>query len=280
MIPYNPLGLLIPLLLLATSTAYASERILAMSPHACEILFAIGAGDDVVGVVDYCDYPALANALPKVGSHAKIHIEAALALRPTLAVVMDTESKGAVKLKQLGIKLVRTYPTRVDAVLDDILRLGEITGHKREAGELAASLKARLKNIEKNKPKEPVRLFYEVWHSPLMTVGGKGFINDILRRAGMRNVFDDIALETPRINVESVLYAAPDLVIIPAENRDVETRRRFWKKWLGEGVQLFTVNPDLMHRPGPRVIDAIERLQELQGLLQQEALKRETRLGH
>jgi len=75
-------------------------------------------------------------------------------------------------------------------------------------------------------------------------------------------VFASIPLETPRVNIEAVLHAAPEIVIIPSEHRDVAARKRFWKHWLGDDIRIIVVNPDLMHRPGPRIIDGIEALEQ------------------
>jgi len=254
-------SLLLLLLLFNCTQAMASERILALSPHVCEILYAIGAGDEVVGAVDYCDYPAAARHVPRVGNYTGINLEAALMLKPTMAIISGT-SRQREQLQALGIRVVRSAPQSVDDVLVDIRRLGRLTGHAREANALAENIQLRLDHQAKIRRKRPIRVFYEIWNDPLQTVGGKGFINDLLQRAGLINVFASIPLETPRTNLESVLRAAPDVVIIPSEHRDVAARARYWKRWLGKDVRIIVVNPDLIHRPGPRIIDGIEALQK------------------
>jgi len=241
--------------------AIAAERILALSPHACEMLYAIGAGDEIVGAVDYCDYPEPATHLPRIGSYTGINLEAALRLKPTMAVISAT-SRQKEQLQTLGIRVIRSAPQNVDGVLADIRRLGRLTGHVRQAETLAANMQQRLDRLARTAPKQPKKVFYEVWHDPLQTVGGTGFINDMLQRIGLNNVFASIRLETPRINIEAVLHAAPDVIIIPSEHRDVAARQRFWKQWLGDGVRIVVVNPDLLHRPGPRVLDGMEALQQ------------------
>ncbi|MDQ6996519.1 MAG: cobalamin-binding protein [Mariprofundus sp.] len=256
-----PALLLSLLLLCSTSSAWASERILALSPHACEMLYAIGAGDEIVGAVDYCDYPEAATHLPRIGSYTGINLEAALRLKPTLAVISGTSNQQN-QMQALGIRVFRSAPQSVLEVLADIRRLGALSGHAEQAQALAANMQQRLDKLSKRRGNQPIKVFYEVWHDPLQTVGGTGFINDILKRAGLKNVFASIRLETPRINIESVLSADPDVIIIPSEHRDVAARKRFWKQWLGDGIRFIVVNPDLMHRPGPRIIDGIEALQK------------------
>ena len=252
-------SLLLLLLLLGCTQATAAERILALTPHVCEILYAIGAGDEVVGGVDYCDYPEAAMHLPRVGSYTGINLEAALRLKPTMAIISGTSAQKT-QLEALGIRVIRSAPQSVDAVIADIVRLGKATGHDQQAELVAAAMRERLAALQKRRQTEPPRIFYEVWHDPLQTIGGKGFIQDILRRAGVDNVFASIPLETPRVNIEAVLHAAPDIVIIPSEHRDAAARKRFWKHWLGDDIRIIVVNPDLMNRPGPRIIDGIEAL--------------------
>jgi len=242
-------------------SATATERILALSPHVCEMLYAIGAGDEVVGAVDYCDYPEAATHLPRVGSYTGINLESALRLKPTMAIISGTSAQKT-QLEALGIRVIRSAPQSVDEVLADILRLGGLTGHIRQANALAENMQQRLDHLYKVSHKQPKKMFYEVWNDPLQTVGGKGFINDLLQRAGLKNVFASIPMETPRVNIEAVLRAAPDIVIIPSEHRDVAARKRFWKHWLGDDIRIIVVNPDLMHRPGPRIIDGIEALEK------------------
>jgi len=260
--------LLLLLTLLACSPASAAERILALSPHACEILYAIGAGPDIVGAVDYCDYPEPATHLPRVGSYTGINLEAALRLKPTMAVISGASTQRG-QFKALGIRVVRSAPQSVEDVLMDIRRLGGLTGHARQANALADNMQQRLDRLANIKQGQPERVFYEIWSDPLQTVGGTGFINDLLQRAGLINVFASIPLETPRINIEAVLHARPDVIIIPSEHRDVAARKRFWKQWLGADIRVIVVNPDLMHRPGPRLIDGLELLQKkLQGSIE------------
>lgn len=247
-------------ILLLPLPCQAAERILALSPHACEILYAIGAGNEVVGGVDYCDYPAAARQLPRVGTHDRIHVEAALALKPTMAIAFSDQTAGIKELERLGVRIVVSRPESVQAVIDDIERLGRLTGHAAAAEGLAASLRRQLADLADTHPQSAPAVFYELWPEPLMTVGGEGLMQDVLLRAGLKNVFAGMPLESARVNVESVMRARPSIVIVPEEMRDVGERRRFWKRWLS-GVRVVTVNPDLLQRPGPRLVEGIRRLQ-------------------
>lgn len=256
-------ALLLIALLLLGAPATAAERVLALSPHACETLFAIGAGSQLVGAVEYCDYPQAAEALPRVGSYNRINVEAAIGLKPTLAIVMNEQVPGVQQLRQLGVRVVASYPESVEDVLVEIRQMGRLTGRVEAAEQLAGSLQIRLEKIIRQRPDEPLPVFYEVWTEPLLTAGRQTFINDLLRVVGMRNVFGDIELEAPRVNVEAVVRAAPELVLIPSEKRDVAERAAFWRQWLGEDIRVMSIDPDLVHRPGPRLFDGMELLLQM-----------------
>ncbi len=248
------------LLCLSAWPAQAGERILALSPHACEILSAIGAEDEVVGIVEYCDYPESLARLPSVGGHNRIQVERAVALKPTLAVVMNDGTKAVKKLRKLGVRVVVSNPTNINDMLAEIERLGLLSGHARQAERLVERLEQRLDMLDAVKVKRRIPVFYEIWPDPLMTAGGSSLIHDVLSRAGLENVFGDLPMEGPRVNVEAVIRAAPEVIIIPTENRNISERKRFWKRWLGEDVTLISVHADLLHRPTPRLIDGLEEL--------------------
>jgi len=252
------------------SPAFAGERILALAPHICEILYAIGAGKDVVGAVSYCDYPDAARQLPRIGAYNRINVEAALALQPTMAIVLDMQTPGIKQLQALGVKIIQSYPKSVDEVIGDIRRLGQLTGHQQQASQLAGDLQRRLDQLQAQSTQIPV--FYEIWAKPLLTAGKHTFIDDVLSELGLHNVFGHVELEAPRVNIEAVIAANPKVIIIPSEKRDVKERTAFWHKWLGKDIRVITVNPDLIHRPGPRLLDGMEHLNQ--------ALQQELSLEH
>ncbi len=249
-------------MLFSTAAMTAPLRILALTPHACEMLYAIGAGPQIVGAVSYCDYPAEANKVPRVGSYVRINAESALRLKPDVAIVREHNVVGIEVLKKMGVKIIVSNPVSFETIFDDINLLGEISGHKAEAEVLTQQLNDRLQRIRDKKRSEST-VFYEVWHDPIITAGGPSFINDLIDEAGGKNVFSDINIETPHVNIESVVRANPSLIVIPLEKRDIEERRAFWEKWLGKGrVSFVAINPDLLHRPGPRLLDGLELLQQ------------------
>ncbi|MFQ5518717.1 MAG: cobalamin-binding protein [Mariprofundus sp.] len=244
------------------AAAQAKNRILALTPHACEMLYAIGAGAQLVGAVSYCDYPAEANKLPRIGSYQRINIEAALRLKPDLAIVMSPNVIGIAMLEKMGIPVVVSNPVSFETMFDDMLNLGALTGHTAAAKALVDQLRLRLQKVRAMQRSETA-VFYELWHEPMITAGGPSFISDLIHQAGGKNIFANLNVETPHVNVESVIRAKPELIVIPLEKRNIADRRAFWEKWLGKNkVYFVAIDPDLLHRPGPRLLDGLEKLQQ------------------
>ena len=245
-----------------SGSAWAETRILALAPHACEMLYAIGAGPQLVGAVSFCDYPAAAKKLPRVGSYNGINVEAALRLKPDIAVVINRNISGVNMMKKMGVRIIVSNPASFDAMFNDLLKLGAVTDHPDTAASVVAGLRQRLQQV-RSRPRSGTAVFYEVWSDPLLTAGGPSFISDLVHEAGGSNIFAGINVETPHVNVESVVRARPALIIIPLEKRDIEGRRAFWEQWLGKGnIRFAAINPDLLHRPGPRLLDGLELLQQ------------------
>ena len=251
------------LLLLASFTAgsaWAEERILALSPHACELLYAIDAGAEVVGVSAYCDYPEAVKKMPVIANYSRLFSEASLRLSPTLVIASNPGLKGLQQLEQYGVRVIVTHPESLQDIFDDLIRLGEQTGHEQQADRLVAQMRERLAAVQGRTTKR-LRVFFEVWSDPLMTEAGGSFITHVLSAAGGDNVFAENRAETMRLNVESVVRANPEVIIIPSRSGDIEARKIFWREWLPD-ARVIAINPDLVSRPGPRIIDGIVQLQQ------------------
>ncbi|MDT8376641.1 MAG: helical backbone metal receptor [Mariprofundaceae bacterium] len=254
---------LILLLLLAAlpaGGAWAGERILALSPHACEMLFAVGAGAEVVGVSAYCDYPEAVKNRPVIANYSRLFSEASLRLRPTLVIASNPALQGLQHLEQHGVRMIVTHPENLQDIFDDLIRLGKETGHEQQAERVAARMQAGLAAAQGRTTKR-LRVFFEVWSNPLMTEAGGSFITQVLNAAGGDNVFAENHAETMRLNVESVVRASPEVIIIPSRSGNIESRRTFWRQWLPD-TRVIAINPDLVSRPGPRIVDGIVQLQQ------------------
>jgi len=251
--------IVIIVLCLSVAQANATERILALSPAACEILFAIGAGSEVVGISDYCDFPERTKHLPHVADARQIFVELALRLEPTLIVASNMHLQGLESLNRDGIRILLTHPRHISDVFSDMRRLGIATGHKRRAETLVQTLEHELHTMKSHQARR-IPVFFEAWSDPLMTQGGKSFVTEVIETAGGSNVFADVNLESMRINIEAVLRAKPAVIVIPSKSGDIRDRRIFWHKWLN-AVWVISINPDLISRPGPRLVHGVQELQ-------------------
>jgi ABC-type hemin transport system substrate-binding protein len=241
--------------------ARAEARVLALTPAACEMLYAIGAGPEIVGASEHCDYPAAARRLPRVADYRRLFVEPALRLKPTLAVTGAADLAGLASLKAAGVRVMLVHPASVRDVLDAMQALGEATGHVAGAGRAVAAMHRRLARIAVAAAGPPMPVFYEDWSQPLLTEGGSSFITDALARIGARNVFGTMPMETLRTSVEEVVRARPQAIIVPGASPAMLAKRRaFWRRWL-PGVPVLSVDANLMQRPGPRLVDGMAELQ-------------------
>lgn len=256
------LGIALLCLLAWVPSAWADPRILALTPATCEMLFAIGAGPEVVGASDGCDYPHPAQRLPRISDAQRLYVEPALRLRPTLAVAGQANLAGLAALRRAGVRVMLVHPDSVSAMLSAMLTLGRASGHGAEARKAVARLRRDLGRVARAACRPAVPVFYEVWPHPLLTQGESSFITDALSRIGARNVFGGVEMETLRTNVEAVLRTRPRAIIVPAASaKRLAERRAFWRRWL-PGVPVLAADPDLMQRPGPRLIRGMARLQQ------------------
>lgn len=241
--------------------AWADARVLALTPAACEMLFAIGAGPQVVGASEHCDYPPAVRHLPRIADYRRLFVEPALRLKPTLAVSGQADLPGLSVLRKEGVRVMLVHPASVAGVLAAMLSLGRATGHGSRAGTVVARLRRRLARLAASISGPPLPVFYEDWPQPLLTEGGSSFITDALQRIGARNVFAGMPMETLRTSVEAVVRARPRAIIVPVvSEKRLAARRAFWRRWLPD-VPVIEVDADLMQRPGPRLIDGMAALQ-------------------
>lgn len=246
-----------------------ARRIVSLAPHATELLYAAGAGDYVVGAVDYSDYPPSAKTLPRVGSGGALDMEAILALHPDLVVGWQNGNPVAVldKLQSLGVTLFRSEPRQLEDVAANLRALGHLAGTDAVAATASADYLARLQQLRaRYSNQSPVTVFYQVWHQPLMTINGKHIISQLIQLCGGRNVFAEQTALVPHLDVEAVLAADPQ-VIVSGEHATYPQWREDWQRWpslraVRDGF-LFDLNPDLTQRHTPRLVQGAEALCEL-----------------
>jgi iron complex transport system substrate-binding protein len=236
-------------------------RIIALSPHLAEIAYAAGAGAQLIAVVRYSDYPPAAQKLPRVGDASRIDIERVLALKPDLVLGWRSGNPASdiERLQKLGFRVVVSEPRRLSDVAQSVRTIGALAGTEAAAkraadafdGELAA-LRARYS------ARVPVRVFYEIWHRPLLTVNGAHIISDVLTLCGGVNVFAGETLLTPAVSLEAVLAATPDVVLGGSSAASPDALAAAWKRAPVARLRELPVRfvpPDLIQRQTPRIAE-------------------------
>ncbi|WP_304635302.1 cobalamin-binding protein [Pseudoalteromonas sp.] len=243
------------------------QRIVALAPHIVENLFAIGAGDRIVGTVDYADYPAQANEIERVGGYYGINMERLLSLKPDLVLAWKTGNKAEdlAYIEKLGIPVAYSNPDQVDNVADELRKLGELTHLKTQADRVATEFEVKLAAIRASQQdKPPVSVFYQLWPEPMMTVGGNTWINQLLTICHADNVFANSETDYPRISIENVLVSKPEVIIIPDEKSKKPQPQIDWRQWpelpAVQHNQFISVNADLLHRFTTRMLDGLSEM--------------------
>jgi vitamin B12 transport system substrate-binding protein len=245
------------------------QRIIALSPHAVEMLFAIGAGDRIVATVEYADYPQQALKIPRIGSYAGIQIEQLLVLQPDLVVAWKSGNKlsDLKKIESLNFPLLYTHPQTIPEIKNDLLILGKKLGLQQQAQQAADNILKKYQQLKSRYASQSaVKVFYQLWHEPLRTIGGDSWIDSMISDCGGENIFKHSETAYPVVSLESILLKNPQVIIIPFHSGNLGNKTKVWQNWRSiEAVKnntLFSINGDLLHRFGPRAVDGMKILCE------------------
>lgn len=242
-----------------------AKRIVSLAPHATELLFSAGAGDALIGVVSHSNYPPEATRLPVVGSHERLNLEAILALEPDLLVAWKSGNirTQVEQLGNLGIPVFYSEPNKLDDIASNLERLGILAGTSTTARKTARDFRYRLRALAKRySDQPPMRTFYQIWHQPLMTINGKHLISQIITLCGGRNIFSSLETLAPKVDREAVLLADPQIIIASGMAKEQPGWLEEWKQWPQLSAvrfeQLHFIDPDLIQRHTPRILDGAE----------------------
>lgn len=243
------------------------ERIISLTPNNTEILYAVGAGDQVIAVGNYDDYPADVKNKQRIGD-MKLDYEKIISLRPDLIVANETMQPSDIKrLRELGLSVFSLAPTNLETTLDAISLVGKITGRADEADKLVKTLAARIAKVEskaKALSSQRPKVFVEIWNEPLMTAGPGSFIDELITRAGGQNVAHDASGPWPQFSLEVLIARDPDVILLTNNNKAEFMKRAAWQKMSAVRAQrVYEVDAAIFTRPGPRLVDALEQLQAL-----------------
>jgi len=246
-----------------------------MAPNVTEMLFTIGLDKEIVGVTRFCDYPEAAKDKPKIGGYYDPNIEAILSLSPDLIVATpDGYSRERVeKLEQAGIPVFIVNPQNIDDVLESMLAIGKITGKSEYAEKTVAELRSRVQKVDEKvksiPPDKRPKVFYEIGRDPLITVGPKNFVDNLIIAAGGINIAADAPTDWPRYSVEAVIEREPDIIITASSSMSGknEADMSVWKRYKTipavKNGRIYSVDPDIVFRSGPRIVDGLEKLHSI-----------------
>ena len=253
---------------------HAPARIVSLAPANSELLFAVGAEDQVVGVTKYCTYPPEACATKEViggFSSKSISVEKILALEPDLVLAAGKIHQPIIEaLEQQNIPVVALTARTFDDVYANIVMVGRLTGHETEAAQVVAGMQAQVKAVTEKVAEIPaeqrLKVFWEVWDEPLMTAGPGTFIGQIIELAGGINIFADLKEDYPKISAEEVLKRNPDVILGPDKHgskmtvEQLEARPGWAEIKAVKDGNIFLLDGDLLSRSGPRLAQGLQAM--------------------
>lgn len=249
---------------------HPATRVITLAPNLTEMMYAIGAGEKLVGRTALCDYPQQALQLPIMGDMLNIEYEHAVAAKPdiVLMTIAGNSRSGYDKLKELGLRPVAIDAATVAGVIQSLDTIGRLVGKQHESTELVARLQSTLDSVKQLTAGTPtISTFIVIDRSMLMTVS-RGFIHQALTIAGGENIAAGAAAAYPVISREELLRKNPEVIILPATSQaDAESLIELYPEWRTlravRNEHLFIIEPDLLLRPGPRIVEGIVKLYQL-----------------
>ncbi len=237
------------------------QRIIALSPHSVELLYAIGAGDKIVATTSYSDYPAQAKNIEVIGDHRGITLEKLIALKPDLVVTWGSGNKinQIEQIKKLGFRVLDSDPQSLAQIAQTLRQLGEVTGHAPQAERIALQFEKDLAVIIKDyQHKSKVKVFYQMWSKPMMTISKDSWVNQFIEQCGGENVFANAATAYPTVSIENVLLSKAEVILVP-KSKTARNHELFdWQHWTllpaVKNKHIYYPDAKIIHRPTPRVL--------------------------
>lgn len=250
------------------TVAQPARRVIALAPHITEQLYAIGAGERIVGTTDHADHPPAAQQIPRVARAHSIDLERVAALQPDLIVVWGSGFPPTLleALRRLGPPVYVNEPGALDSIASSMQRLGKLTAGP-QAEEAARAFRQRIATLrERHAGRPPVRVFYQVWQQPLMTLSGRHVLTEAIALCGGRNVFADLAPVAPQVSIEAVLAADPQLIATAEPDARASGALDPWRRHAALSAtrlgQFATLDANTLNRHSPRMAEAIGTLCE------------------
>ncbi|MDC0000092.1 cobalamin-binding protein [Porticoccaceae bacterium] len=242
-----------------------AQRIISLAPNLTEVLFYVGAGEQIVGADEYSNYPEAAKGIIRVNNHAAANYELILSLKPDLVVAWESGNGEQIigRIRELGLPIFVLETRKMDIIPDLFSRLGRLTGHDETAKKRADNFTQRLDGLRKTYSNQPiVRAFYQIWNDPFITLNGEHLVSDVIELCGGVNVFGEAIPLVPYVNIEAIMAADPQVIIASGSSDNNEQWRDSWKDWQGISAvtsgNIYLIPPDLMQRHSSRILDGAE----------------------
>ncbi len=249
--------------------ASPAKRIISLSPHVTEMIFAAGAGEQIIGTVKYSDYPEAAKAIPRVGDNRQLDIERIIAMKPDLLVVWmhGAFERQLEPLRKSGIPYYFSEPHKLEQIPETLLKLGSLFGTEKQARAAAGAFSQQLSQLSARYQKQStVRTFYQVWGKPIFTLNDKNIVSDVIRVCGGKNIFGHLSAAAPTLSTEAVIQENPELILSgDSENQGVsgiEQWKTFGTMLAVKNRNLVAIDGDQLNRAGPRIIDGAKAVCE------------------
>ncbi len=257
--------IVIGVILLLSGSVFASIRIVSLAPSITEILFALGLEDEIVGVSSYCDYPPQAYNIETVGDFSHPSLECIVSLKPDIVFAAGIEQKDTIdKLKKININVKAIKPLSIIELYKFIEDVGKLTKKSCEAKQLINKMKNSVSIIQKKHREIPITekptVFILLWHDPLLTAGDNSFVSDIIKHAGGINIAGDLIYSYSRYNLEVLIEKSPDYILVCSMENGIDDNYLNKLSNLTGSKIIDNINPDIILRPGPRIIKGIESI--------------------
>ncbi|WP_416306278.1 cobalamin-binding protein [Neptunicella sp. SCSIO 80796] len=257
------------LFLLLSHVSWAKpQKIISLSPHLTELVYALNSGDKLLAISDFSDYPAEAAKLPSVASHLGVDFEAIMRLQPDLILAWRGGNKpqDLNRLESLGFSLFYSHPEKPADIAIEIMQLGKRLGQMDIAKQLSQQYSHQLEQIKQRYAAQSrLSVFYYMWPKPLMTIGQGAWANHLLDYCSADNIFADVSAAYPEVGIEAVVERQPEVIIAAQKAAPAEVQQ-FWQSWTPlihkHKVKVVQVNPDLLHRFTPRLVEGLNTLCE------------------
>ena len=242
-------------------------RVISLAPNLTEIVYAVGAGDRLVGNTTFCNYPAEAKSVAKVGDTLQPSIERILALRPQLVLVSTASQLEAftTQLNEQHIAVYITDPRDLEGVFHSISNVGDLLNQSVGAAELVKQLRARTEAVERAVAgRPPASVFFQLSGQPLYTAGKTSFVTNLIERAGGHSVTADVNEAWPRLSDEAALASRPEAIIMLSgamgATASTEVASALRNSPAVKNGRVYVIDGDLLTRPGPRLVDGLEQI--------------------